>query len=552
MLQRLLVHNYAIIDQLEIAFQPGMQVITGETGAGKSILLGALRLILGERADLQSIRDASKKCIIEGAFRVQGRTEIEGFFRQQELDLEPELVLRREITPSGKSRAFINDTPVSLQQLSELGSLLVDLHQQFDTQELGNRDFQLDVVDALADNGTLLEHYRQVYARFRTESETLERLRKAHELAAAQQDYQRFLLQELKDAHFAEGELEAAESELHMLTHTEELKAQLQSILYQLEESEQPLLHQLRTMAGSLDKLESFHQELPGLGERMNAAYIDLKDLAQELQRIQQQIAYDGDRIQQLTERLDLGNRLLKKHRLQHPAELLELEQSLASGLQHLQKEESCIEELSRNRENLQQELRYLAGTLSQRRKECIKPLTHELNKRLAQVGMPNARIRVDCRDGALAERGSDELEFLFDANKSGQFQPIRKVASGGELSRLMLCIKSMVASCMDLPTLIFDEIDSGISGEAARQVGLIMKALASTHQIICITHQPQIAGKADAHFYVFKRETPQGVLAGIRRLEQDERVSVIARMLSGERPSEAALANARELMEQA
>ena len=551
MLQRLLVQNYAIIDQLEIAFQPGMQVITGETGAGKSILLGALTLILGQRADFEAVRNPSKKCIVEGTFDVQGRAEIERLLRKQELDVDEELVLRREINPSGKSRSFVNDSPVTLQQLSELGSVLVDLHQQFDTQELGDRDFQLDVLDALADNGSLLERYHKVYASYKAETEMLERLVKAYEEAAAQQDYQRFLLQELQDAQFAAGELEAAESELHLLTHGEELKEQLQGILVQLEESEAPILNQLRSMAALLEKWGSSHGELPGLGQRMNAVYIELKDIADELERIQNQLVYDGDRIQQLTERLDLGNRLLKKHRLNHPAELLELEQTLASGLQHLQQDASQIEALRANQTKLHQQLQAWGLELRKRRDAQLEPLSQEVNKRLTQVGMPNARIQVDRQDGDLSERGLDVVEFLFDANKSGQFQPIRKVASGGELSRLMLCIKSLVASSMDLPTLIFDEIDSGISGEAARQVGRIMKSLAASHQIICITHQPQIAGKADAHFYVFKRDTSEGVLAGIRQLQPDERVEVIARMLSGEKPSEAALTNARELLDQ-
>lgn len=548
MLQRLTVKNYAIIDHLEIDFSGNFNVITGETGAGKSILLGALSLILGERADPGVLFDKNGKCIIEGLFKVK-QTLIADFFHRHELDLEDALIIRREISAAGKSRAFVNDTPVNLSQLSELSQHLVDLHQQFDTLELEKSDFQREVVDALVNKPEQLLQYQQAYQRYLLVLKQLKQLQDQRDNANKELDYNKFLLDELEEAAFTENEIEQLDEELQILSHAEEIKNVLSKVYYQLEEDEQPIVQQLKQIQSSLQALSEYHKDVPTITDRLLSAYVELQDIASDVERINHQIHYDGARIEQVNERLALGYRLLKKHSLQDTASLIALREQLSQRVDSVLNLDEQLAQLEKDQVSLEQSLRQMAATITTNRQKQVAPFEKQVNALLAQVGMPNARLRADINPGPLNPYGQDRIEFLFDANKSNQFAPIRKVASGGELSRLMLCIKSLVAQSVALPTLIFDEIDTGISGEAARQVGIILKDLAKGHQIICITHQPQIAGRADAHYFVYKDAKAEKVHTRVRLLAQEERINKIAQMLSGEKPTPAALENAREMV---
>lgn len=550
MLSRLSIQNYAIIDRLDIDFSGRLNIITGETGAGKSIILGALGLILGQRAETNVLLNREKKCIVEGVFRGEGgEGAASAFLREHELDVQEELVVRREIAPNGKSRAFINDTPVNLGQLGGLSSLLVDLHQQFDTLELGERDFQREVMDALAGNFANLSRYRQLYSEAAAARRHRDGLKEQKAQFEKELDYHQFQFNELDEAGFRENELEELDTELKMLTNAEGIKTALTKAYYELEESEEPVCRQLKGMVSALQPYAELHPELPTLVQRLQSAYIELQDIADETDRLNGHIGSDPATIEKINDRISLGYRLLKKHGVKTTAELLAIRAGLEEKLQAVLNIDEAIARAEANFSRLWTEAETLAARLSAARHEQVKPLETKVNRMLAQVGMPSARLKVDIRKGPLQADGFDEVVFLFDANKSNQFQPLRKVASGGELSRLMLCIKSLVATSMNLPTLIFDEIDTGISGEAARQVGVIMKELAGARQVLCITHQPQIAGKADAHYLVYKALRGESVTTGVRLLETDERIVTIAKMLSGEKPTAAALENAREMV---
>ncbi|TCJ14480.1 DNA repair protein RecN [Flaviaesturariibacter flavus] len=551
MLCRLSIQNYAIIDQLEVDFSQNLNIITGETGAGKSILLGALGLILGRRADAGALLQRDKKCVVEGTFNNAVLDEaVLAFLQEQELDVQDEMVVRREIAPSGKSRAFVNDTPVNLTQLNHLSSLLVDLHQQFDTLELGESDFQRAVLDALAGNRPTLKQYAAQYAQLQEARRRLSVLQEQKAQFSREFDYHQFQYNELEEAGFRENELEDLDRELKVQTNAEGIKNALSKAYYELEEGETPMIRCLRSINSGLQPFRDLHPDLPALAQRIESAYIELQDIADELDRINGHVNSDAATIEQINERLSLGYKLMKKHGAQTTAELLAIKAGLEEKLQAVLNIDQDIETGAAEVARLEEAAGKLARTLSDARTKQVAPLEKKVNVMLAQVGMPNARLQVSVQPGTvLLPHGIDEIEFLFDANKSNQFQPLRKVASGGELSRLMLCIKSLVATSMNLPTLIFDEIDTGISGEAAKQVGIILKELAAARQVICITHQPQIAGKGDRHFFVYKAVHGETVKTGIRILSTDERVVAIAKMLSGEKPTAAALENAREMV---
>jgi len=548
MLSRLSIQNYAIISRLEIDFASRLNIITGETGAGKSIIVGALGLILGQRAESTSLLNKEKKCVVEGCFRGTDE-QVLRFLKEHELDVNEELVVRREIAPGGKSRAFINDTPVNLTQLNALSSLLVDLHQQFDTMELGDHDFQREVMDALAGNKSLLSKFRKCYDEMQQQLKKLQALKTEKEQFAREFDYNQFQYTELEEAGFIENELEDLDGELRLQSNAEGIRNALTKASYELEEGESPIVRQLKSMVSSLQPFTALQSELPSLIQRLQSAYIELQDIASETGRISSSIQSDAAAIERINERLALGYRLLKKHGVKTTAELLSIKSALEARLQAVLNIDGEIEKAENEYARLHAAALQLASSISEGRKKQVKPLETQVNKMLVQVGMPNARLKVDLQPAALHAFGIDAIEFLFDANKSNQFSPLRKVASGGELSRLMLCVKSLVARSMDLPTLIFDEIDTGISGEAARQVGAIMKELAAARQVLCITHQPQIAGKADAHYLVYKAVQGDAVTTGVRLLSTDERIVAIAKMLSGERPTAAALENAREMV---
>jgi len=563
LLQKLSIQNYAIIDNLEIDFSGRLNVITGETGAGKSIIVGALGLILGERADSAALVNKTKKCIVEGVFETKNKKDVRQFLAENEFDAGDELVIRREIGTNGKSRAFINDTPVTLSQLTALSSLMVDLHQQFDTLELAASDFQRQVLDALAGNGTLLEEYQSSFRTWQHIKKETEELKAQKLQFDKEADYNRFQFNELDEAGFKENELEDVDTELKLLNNSEGIKAALGKVYYELKESDTPIAQQLKILLNQLSVYASLHPGLPDLLQRLQSTQIELQDIAAEVDHISNQVNYDPKRIEQLNERLSQGYKLQKKHGVNSTNELLALHMQLEKKLQAVLNFDEAIQQKEKESEKLFTAASKQAAKISDNRRKQIKPLEDKVNKLLAQVGMPNAKLKVDIRPVDIGLSGTDGIEFLFDANlpagplrseaseagKSGQFQPVRKVASGGELSRLMLCIKSLVAQSIDLPTLIFDEIDTGISGEAARQVAIIMKGLAGNRQMICITHQPQIAGKADAHFFVYKEIAGDKVKTNIRLLTTEERITSIAKMLSGEKPTAAALENAREML---
>ena len=549
MLQRIQIQNYAIIDALSIDFSRRLNVITGETGAGKSILMGALSLILGDRADTMVLLQRDRKCVVEGVFDLRGLRDATTFLTAHDLDASDEAVIRREIAPSGKSRAFVNDTPVNLDQLRQLSSMLVDLHRQFDTLELGENRFQLEVLDALAGQGEALNAYREAYREWQTASRELATLREEQARFNKERDYNQFLFDELNEAGFRDNELEELDQELKLLSNTEGIKTALSKIYYEMQEGERPVVQQLRTLQHTMQAYSEYDPELAQLSERLSSVQIELQDIAQEVDRVNERVQYDPRRIEAINERLSIGYRLIKKHGVQTTAGLLDL----SRRLEHLLKDSLQIDAgISAGEAAVQRlfaELKKMAAVLTKGRQAQATPLEEKVNKLLKQVGMPNARLQVRIESSELCADGMDAVEFLFDANRSNRFEPIRKVASGGELSRLMLCIKSLVAESIDLPTLIFDEIDTGISGEAARQVGIILKDLAARRQVVCITHQPQIAGKADAHYFVYKAAKGDAIQTNIRLLSQDERITTIAQMLSGEKPTAAALENAREMV---
>jgi DNA repair protein RecN (Recombination protein N) len=549
MLTKLHIRNYAIIDEIEINFSSQLNIITGETGAGKSILMGALSLILGERADTSVLLKTDRKCFIEGFFSVDEKAAVKDFLVRHELDTENELVIRREIAANGKSRAFINDTPATLQQLKELASLLVDLHQQFDTLELGDSDFQREVIDALANNNDTLLSYQTIYKQWLQNKKQLEELQKQKAAFTKEADYNQFLFDELNELALKENELENLDNELKLLSNSEGIKTALDKAYAELKDNEQPIVATLKQLSNQLNAYTSYHADVKTIIDRIHSAQIELQDIAEEVDSLNNSISYDEKRIAIINDKMAAGYKLLKKHGVKATSELLAIQSELEEKLQAVLNIDEAIITKEKETASLEKQAQQKADELSKARNLQAKPLVEKVNTLLQQIGMPNAVLKVEIAATALHHFGKDNIEFLFDANKSNRFEPIRKVASGGELSRLMLCIKSLVAQSIDLPTMIFDEIDSGISGEAAKQVGAIMKGLASNRQIICITHQPQIAGRANAHYFVYKEIKGDSVKTNIRLLNEDERMTAIAKMLSGEKPSAAALESAREMM---
>lgn len=556
MLKQLHIQNYAIIDSLEINFSPNLNIITGETGAGKSILMGALNLILGERAETSVLADKTKKCFIEGTFKA-GHMPVKEFLQNNELDWDEDLIIRREIAVNGKSRAFVNDTPVTLSQLKQLSSLLVDLHQQFDTLEVGNSDFQREVIDALAGNIKEMEQYQLLFKKYVNELKELEQLKNEQEAANKEYDYNKFLFDELEEVNFSENEIENTEAEIKIISNAENIKTTLSEISFVLQESEEPLVQQIKSITNKLQTLQHFHHGLETITNRLHSVQIELQDLAAELDTINNSVLYDAEKINLLNDRMAAGYKLLKKHGVTTTAELLSIKDTLEHELEKVTNLSDAIIKKEKRTETLYYEAVLLADKISIKRHKQVQPFQEKINSLLQQVGMPNARLKVDVQQTAnLNLFGNNSIEFLFNANlpagkenDSSRYESLRKVASGGELSRLMLSIKSLVAKSVQLPTLIFDEIDSGISGEAAKQVGIIMKDLSSAHQVIAITHQPQIAAKADTHFYVYKEIKKDKIITSIRQLNNDERITTIATMLSGEKPTAAAFDNAREMI---
>ena len=549
MLKEVSIQNFAIIEELKVSFLPELNIITGETGAGKSILLGALGLVLGERADSSVLLNKEKKCVVEVLFE-ENSSVIKEWLKGEDIDDGiDELVIRREISSNGKSRAFINDTPVNLQQLKQLSAMLVDLHQQFDTLELGEAYFQRNVLDAMAGCSKETADYHQLYLQFSKEQKELQLLKEQQQQAQKEKDYHQFLLEELEQASFKEQELEQIEQELKLLSNAGAVSSTLNEAVNLLKDGDTPIVQQLKSLLQRLQHYKDLNTDLHTAVERLQSSHIELSDIASELDHLQNTIAVDEERMQQINERLEMGYKLQKKHGVNSTNDLLNIQQQLETKLQAVFNLEEVIVAKEKLVQQFQMELQKQAHELSLHRTKQAKPFAEKVNRLLAKVGMPNAQLKVDVQVTALNAYGSNTIEFLFDANKSNRFESISKVASGGELSRLMLCIKLLVAKQMALPTMLFDEIDTGISGEAARQVGILLKELSQQHQVITITHLPQIAAKATAHFYVYKQEEKKGISTKIRLLNQNEQIEAIARMLSGEQLTDSSLKTAKELV---
>lgn len=549
MIKRLHIRNYAIIEYLDIDFARGLTIITGETGAGKSILLGALGLIMGDRADTKSLYNQEEKCIIEGIFDL-GAHDLRDFFAENDLDYETEVVVRRELTPSGKSRAFVNDSPVTLKVLQDLSAELIDLHQQFDTLDIHNLSFQLRMIDALAGNKELLLQYRNIYREYSANQRRLSELLNRNEQSTKEMDFIQFQLEEFNKAELVSGEQETWEEELTRLSHAEDIKRTLGMAFDILTENEQSIVGQMQSLSVALVTIGKYAPNLGEYSDRFANMIFELREMSNEFEKVADQTDYDPERIQEVQQRLDLIYRLLKKHTVASVDELLaiqtNLEQQLA-GFADLGNEIGAL----RDKIKVQEEQLYRwADELSDRRQAVIPGYEQKVVDMLTQLAMPYAQLKIENRKlEHLSPTGLDEVQFLFAANRGSRLQQIKDVASGGELSRLALVTKSLVASAIPLPTLIFDEIDSGISGDVALKMGNILRNLSNEHQVVTITHSPQVASKADRHYFVFKVDKPDRTITNVRLLSDDDRVRAIAVMLSQSPPSESALVNARELL---
>jgi DNA repair protein RecN (Recombination protein N) len=549
MLIKLSIENYALIDRLEIDFPPGFSVITGETGAGKSILLGALSLILGQRADTSVLLDQNRKCIVEGIFRIRGYG-LEEILKSAELDAEDTLTLRREIGQTGKSRAFVNDTPVNLPILKELGDRLVNIHSQNTIVTLNDADFQLAVLDDYAGNVKSLSEYRESFeGLLRLRAQLSEWIRE-EERSRNDKDYHRFLLEELAAAGLKETEQEEMEERLGVLNHAEEIKKSLDEVLEGMTESDASLLQRLSGIAATIRHLAGFHPSLKDMPERLESDLIDLKDITTSLRKISESVSVDPEETERLSSRLDLIYRLQKKHRVASVQELLKIQHGLEIKIRDAGSLEERIRHLQKEIEELERRLSLKAGSISANRKKVLGDFGVRITEILARLALPDARLRIEhTLLGELTRDGIDSVRFLFSANPGVPMDEISRMASGGELSRLMLSIKSLISSKNLLPTILFDEIDSGVSGETAGKVGTILKAMGETMQVIAITHLPQIAGKGESHYLVFK-ETEKGTARTfIRKLARDERILEIAKLVSNEKITDAAVRTARELL---
>mgnify|MGYP006275681875 CR=1 FL=1 len=549
MLQHLSVENYALINKLEITFDKGFSAITGETGAGKSILLGALSLILGNRADTGVLYDAQKKCVVEGTFRIDGYG-LESFFEGNDLDYDDELLLRREINRQGKSRAFINDTPVKLALMKTLGTRLVDIHSQNKTLTLNDSDVQLAVIDTVTGNPELLERYRRRFKEMKNTESNLKLLKEKEQQAKADQDYYEFLFNELEEATLQKGEQEEIEEELEIQNNSESIKSALSQGAYFVSEDDNSILSQLQNVHTEMDKASEHHKDVKTLSERLNSSIIELQDISSEMSQLSEQVSYDPQRIEEINNRLSLIYELQQKHRVNTEEALLEKKAELQQRLNEVASQEKQIANLEQELAELQRQVKNDAEELTKKRKASIPRIEKDVSQVLYQLGMPDANFKI--AHHILYEpspRGQDQFVFLFSANKGVEPQPISKIASGGELSRLMLSIKSLIANKTLLPTVIFDEIDSGVSGDIAGKTGVIMKKMAHNVQVIAITHLPQIAGKSNTHFFAYKSVDEGKTYSNIKKLSSNERVEELAKMLSDNKVTDAAKTAAKELM---
>ena len=548
MLQSLSVENYALIEKLEIEFKSGLNIITGETGAGKSILLGALGLILGQRADTSALKDNEKNCVIEGIFDIE-KMNLKAFFEGNDIDFEKQTAVRRIITPSGKSRAYINDIPVNLTTLRDLGLKLIDIHSQHETLHLSNHQFQLNVVDVVAGNSDLLANYQQKFSSYKKEEQKLQQLIDEQKKNANDFDYYSFQFQQLHDAKLVDGEQQALEEEERELSNAETIKSELQFCSEAISEAEGSVLTILKNCHQSLKRIKEVFHRSEALLERIDSTTIELKDISQEIQDLNEKIEMNPERLATVKERLDLIYSLQQKHRVTSVFELIELRNSLDKKISQISNSEEQIAAQRQLTDELLLKLREQASLLSERRKAVSEKIAEYIATQLGELGMPFAKFKIDYLESELTNTGFDKIEFLFSANKQLSFQDVAKVASGGEMSRLMLSIKTLLAKQGDLPTIIFDEIDTGVSGEVADKMGGIIKDVSQDIQIINITHLPQIASKGDYHFFVYKESDDNSTSTQIKMLSKEERITEIAKMLSGQNLTPAAIQNAKALL---
>jgi len=549
MLQKLTIRNYALIDNLEINFDKGLNILTGETGAGKSIILGALSLILGQRAESRYFFNQQKKCVIEGSFKIAD-FHLKNFFEDNDLDYEGETVLRREISADGKSRAFVNDTPVNLTQIKNLGEKLIDIHSQHATREINDPEFQLLVVDGVAGHHELLGSYQTKYRAYKKSLKQLDELITQNDKAKADLDYYQFQFDELEKAGIAADEQDGLEKELATLTNAEEIKRNLLGAHYLMHEGETSAIIQLREAGQQLSTIEQYNPGVEELHGRLKSTLIELKDIAAELENIEQRTFTNEARAEEVNTRLSMLYNLQKKHRVNSNAELLAIQEDLSDKIQQAVFGDEAVEKLQKQISADKGELAGIANELSANRSKAIPVIRQKVLANLTEMGMSNSALEIEQAPLAdLGATGIDTIRFMFSANKGHALADMSKVASGGELSRLMLSIKSIIAEYTALPTIIFDEIDTGVSGEVANKVGQVMERLSNNLQVITITHLPQIAGKGQSHYFVYKDDAESVTKTRIKKLSVEERVQEIAKMLSGDNPGESALQNARELL---
>ena len=550
MLKQLYIRNFTLIDELDIKLYPGFSVITGETGAGKSIILGAIGLLLGNRADSKAIKSGKERCVIEAHFDLS-RYDMKGFFDDNDIDFDAEdTIIRRELTSAGKSRAFINDTPVPLTKMRELGEQLVDIHSQHQNLLLQKEDFQLNVVDILAQDAEHIKAYQAVYQQYRSALSRLEQLKQELIKNRENEEFMRFQHKELDEAHLEPGELEQLEQESDILNHSEEIKSALYEADHSLSDDEGSILQLLRNASYSISNIREIYPEVAELSDRLDSSYIELKDIAQEISSSLDRIDFDPARLEQLNTRLDQLNTLLQKFHVETVEELIETRDLLAQQLEHIDNGNEDIELLQKEVDQKLIKAMSAAHSLSSLRKKVAKSIETEMKNRLVPLGIPNVRFEIEFAEKPLCRDGADKVSFLFSANRSTPLQPISQVASGGEIARVMLSLKAMISGAVKLPTIIFDEIDTGVSGKIAEKMAEIMTEMGNQNrQVISITHLPQIAAMGSHHYKVMKEETQTGTISQMRELTPEQRVEEIAQMLSGSDISQAALANAKELI---
>ena len=550
MLTQLYIKNFALIDELDIPFEPGFSVITGETGAGKSIILGALGLVMGQRADVKAIKHGTEKCTVEAHFNIEAY-DLADFFERNDIDYDPaDCILRREINASGKSRAFVNDVPVALGTLKELGERLVDIHSQHQNLLLGKEDFQLGTVDLIAQNAPQLADYAQVFSKYQAAQAHLRELETQLADSREREEYLRFQCGELEEAQLQAGQQEELEQEVETVSHAEEIKAALYLAVDQLDGENTSLLSTLRTLAARLHDIETLYPGAKEAGERIDNCYIELKDLARELGSQVDEVEFDPARLETINSRLDTLYSLERKYRVETVDELLALRDNLRSQLQRIDHGDEELRECQAQVDRLLDECRQLAQQLTLTRREAATRLETALQGMLVDLGIPKARFQIAIDQRELTATGHDRLSFLFSANSSTPMLPVSEVASGGEIARVMLSLKALVSHAVKLPTIIFDEIDTGVSGGVAEKMAHIMGQIAQgERQVIAITHLPQIAARGTAHYQVTKQETDHGTVSRMLRLDDEGRVAEIAKMLSGSNVSEAAIDNAKSLL---